>query len=241
MIAIPAIDLINGQCVRLTEGVFNTAKRYGMNPAAMARKFAQEGANRLHVVDLDAARGQGNNRRIIADIRRSFTGKLDVGGGVRTAKDVRELLDLGIDIIVLGTALARTPKIVRQWTQDFGTVFSAGIDARDGEVKISGWEKGSSLRARDLAVQAGELGMVEIIYTDIARDGTLKGPNLEETQSLAGLSGIPVVISGGVGGMEDLKKIARVRPTGIEGVIIGKALYEGRVDLKEAIGLFGAE
>ncbi len=237
MIAIPAIDLINGRCVRLTEGVYSTEKAYSDDPAAMAASFAEAGASRLHVVDLDAARGQGSNRAAIAAIRAAFPGKMDVGGGVRSLEDARELKDLGVDYMVVGTALAKRPEEVGSWAAALGPVLIAGIDARDGEVKVAGWEAGSSLRATDLAARAKELGLVEIIYTDISRDGTLTGPNVAETVAVAEASGLPVVISGGVGGMEDLEKLAADNPPGVSGVIFGKALYEGRVDLAEAVRL----
>ena len=237
MIAIPAIDLINGRCVRLTEGIYSTEKAYSDDPAAMAASFAEAGASRVHVVDLDAARGQGSNRRAIAAIRAAFPGKMDVGGGVRNLEDAKRLKDLGVDYMVVGTALARRPDDVGSWTAILGPVLIAGIDARDGEVKVAGWEVGSTLRATDLAARAKDLGMVEIIYTDISRDGTLTGPNVEETVAVAGASGLPVVISGGVGSMEDLRKLAEVRPAGVSGVIFGKALYEGKVDLSEAVAI----
>ncbi len=237
MIAIPAIDLINGRCVRLTEGVFSTAKVYGQDPAAVARGFAEEGAERLHVVDLDAARGSGNNRRSIAAIRKQFPGILDVGGGIRSLDDAGRLRDSGVDLLIVGTALARDPEKIAGWAESLGPVLVAGIDARDGEVKISGWEAGSSVKAADLARQARDLGLVEIIYTDISRDGTLAGPNISETVSIAALSGLPVVISGGVGTMTDLEILAENPPPGVHGVIFGKALYEGHIDLRAAIKL----
>lgn len=239
MTAIPAIDLIDGRCVRLTEGRFDSVRVYNEDPVETAKSFAGAGARRLHVVDLDAARGQGDNRRSIALIRRAFPGIIDVGGGVRKSKDAENLLDIGIDLIVVGTSLAENPEEVGEWTADFGQVFIAGIDARDGMVKTSGWEEGSVLRAVDLAVTAGELGLIEIIYTDIARDGTMKGPNISETETIAAASGLPVIISGGVGSMADLKAMTTNLSRGITGVIFGKALYEGTIDLCEAIKTLG--
>lgn len=239
MIAIPAIDLIDGHCVRLTEGVFDTAKIYGDDPAAVAGEFAAAGAERLHVVDLDAARGLGDNRDAIREIRKSFPGILDVGGGVRSLNDARALRDTGVDLLVIGTALVQRPDEVASWAESLGPVLVAGIDARDGDVKISGWEAGSSVRATDLALKARDLGLVEIIYTDISRDGTLSGPNIPETSAVAGISGLPVIISGGVGSMADLESLAACPPAGVSGVIFGKALYEGRVNLKEAVRILG--
>ena len=240
MIAIPAIDLIDGRCVRLTEGVFDTVKVYGDNPASAARGFAEAGAKRLHVVDLDAARGSGNNRDSIRAIRKVFPGVMDVGGGIRSLENARTLRDIGVDLLVVGTALVRSPEEVAAWAAELGPVFVAGIDARDGEVKVSGWEAGSSLGAADLAIRACDLGMVEIIYSDISRDGTLSGPNVPETVAVAAASGLPVIISGGVGSMTHLESLVSDPPAGVSGVIFGKALYEGRVILKEAIILLGA-
>ncbi len=240
MTAIPAIDLIDGHCVRLTEGDFDTVQIYGEDPAETARSFAKAGAERLHVVDLDAARGTGENREAIKAVRDSFPGVLDVGGGIRSIEEARILKSLGVDFLIVGTALVKQPDDVAAWADELGPVFVAGIDARDGEVKVSGWEDGSKFRAVDLAAQARNLGMVEIIYTDISRDGTLSGPNIPETAAVAAFSGLPVIISGGVGSMADLEKIAEEHPLGISGVIFGKALYEGRVNLKEAIRILGA-
>ncbi len=240
MTAIPAIDLIDGRCVRLTEGDFDTVKVYGEDPVEVARSFAASGAERLHVVDLDAARGTGGNRESIKAIRKAFPGVLDVGGGIRSIEEARSLKSLGVDFLIIGTALVKKPDDVAAWADELGSVFVAGIDARDGEVKVSGWEDGSTIPAADLAVQARSLGMVEIIYTDISRDGTLSGPNIPETAAVAASSGLPVIISGGVGSMADLEKLAAEHPKGISGVIFGKALYEGRVNLKDAIRILGA-
>ena len=239
MTAIPAIDLIDGHCVRLTEGVFDTAKIYGDDPAAVARSFAEAGARRLHVVDLDAARGSGSNRDAIKAIRKAFPGILDVGGGIRSIEDARVLKSIGVDLLIAGTALVKKPDDIAAWAEELGPMIVAGIDARDGEVKVSGWEDGSSLRAVDLAAKVRDLGVVEIIYTDISRDGTLSGPNIPETAAIAASSGLPVIISGGVGSMGDLELLAKEKPAGVTGVIFGKALYEGRVNLKEAIQILG--
>jgi len=240
MIAIPAIDLIDGHCVRLTEGKFNTVKKYDDDPVAVARSFSEAGAERLHVVDLDAARGSGSNRETISAIREVFSGVLEVGGGIRSLEDARQVKTLGVDLLIVGTALVKNPREVAFWVDELGPVFIAGIDARNGEVKVSGWEAGSSLRAVDLAVHSRELGLVEIIYTDISRDGTLAGPNVSETAAVAAASGLPVIISGGVGSMEDLESLTGENTRGISGVIFGKALYEGRLNLREAIQILGA-
>ena len=239
MIAIPAIDLIDGRCVRLTEGAFDTVRVYGEDPAATALSFAEAGAERLHVVDLDAARGRGDNRPRVAEIRKAFPGTMDVGGGVRTIDEARRLKEMGVDLMVVGTALVRNPDEVARWSAELGPMIVAGIDAWNGEVKILGWEDGSTLKATELASRAKELGVVEIIYTDISRDGTLIGPNIPETVALAESSSLPVIISGGVGSMDDLETLADRPPKGVKGVILGKSLYEGAVDLSAAVRLLG--
>jgi phosphoribosylformimino-5-aminoimidazole carboxamide ribotide isomerase len=239
MIAIPAIDLLDGRCVRLREGVFETATVYGESPADVAARFAAEGASRIHVVDLDAARGKGNNREVIGEIRRVYDGILDVGGGIRSIEDARALRLLGADLLVAGTVLVRNPEALSAWISELGPVFVGGIDAREGEVKVSGWESGSAIKTREAAERARDLGVVEIIYTDISRDGTFKGPNIAETEAVAAVSGLPVVISGGVGSMDHLRSLAETPPPGITGIIFGRALYEGLVNLREAIAILG--
>jgi len=237
MIVIPAIDLIDGRCVRLTEGAFDTVQAYSDNPATVAREMANAGAQRLHVVDLDAARGLENNLSAIRGIRQAFPGVIEVGGGIRTLKDAQRVLDIGVDYLIVGTAVAKTPKLVANWARALGPVLIAGIDARDGVVKTSGWKSESSLRAVELAAEVKQLGVIEIIHTDISRDGTLKGPNTAEAVAIAQVSGLPVIISGGIGSMEHLETLAASAPIGICGVIFGKALYEGRVNLEKAIRL----
>lgn len=239
MIIIPAIDLLNGQCVRLLKGDYNEVSSYDQNPAAMAARFQGMGVRRLHLVDLDAARGQGqNNRDHIREIRKVFTGLIEVGGGVRTPDDIRELLDAGVDRLIVGTVLAKDPDLVASWIQEFGSVFIAGIDALNGEVKVSGWEKGSVFSDVDLAEKCAEMGIANIIYTNIAKDGTLAGPDLEQTNRIAEASRLAVTLSGGISSQEDLEKVCREGHEGIRGIITGKAVYEGRIDVESAIKEF---
>ncbi|PIE05084.1 MAG: 1-(5-phosphoribosyl)-5-((5-phosphoribosylamino)methylideneamino)imidazole-4-carboxamide isomerase [Spirochaetales bacterium] len=238
MIPIPAIDLLDGRCVRLTEGVFDTAKTYSLNPAETARQFADEGAQRLHVVDLDAARGSGNNRKALADIRKAFPGTIDTGGGIRSLSDARQLKDIGINCLVLGTVLTEKLPEIKEWAEELGEVFIGGIDARNGEVKIAGWKQGSSLQAVTLAAQLKKTGLTEIIYTDISRDGTLAGPNISASLQIARASELPVTVSGGTGSLKHLQELADHPHQGLTGVIIGKALYEGRFTFTEARRVF---
>jgi len=236
VLIIPAIDLLGGQCVRLHQGDYGQVETYGLDPVAVAREFAAAGARRLHIVDLDAARtGASTNRPVIRALRKAFAGVVEVGGGVRTADDVAELLDAGADRLIVGTLLVKDPETVAAWCDRFGRVFIGGIDARDGEVKVSGWEEGSSLRDTDLAARCRELGLVSLVYTDIARDGTLSGPSLDRTLAVANASGLPVLLSGGISSVADFEAIAHASHPLLAGVITGKALYKNRIDLADVI------
>lgn len=240
MLIIPAIDILNGRCVRLFRGDYDSATVYDADPVETALSFERAGVGRIHIVDLDAARGSGHNRGVISDVREGVSAVLDVGGGVRTEEDILELLEIGIDFLVAGTVFARDPGVLGRWTERFGSRFIAGIDAVAGEVKTAGWIEGSGQQAEVLAKVAAAAGAVEIIYTDIDRDGTLSGPNVEATARIAEVSGLPVILSGGIGGMDDLERVVARAGEGIRGVITGKALYEGRIHLPEALARFGS-
>jgi len=242
MVIIPAIDLLNGECVRLFKGDYGEVKSYEKDPALVAEAFESFGIKRLHLVDLDAARGEGkNNRMAIKRIRSAFSGILELGGGVREEQDVCELLEMGVDKLIVGTVLAREPEKVDAWINKFGHVFIAGIDALDGEVKVAGWEKGTALLDSDLAKKCAGMGIGNIIYTNIDRDGTLAGPDLESTNRMAAESGISITLSGGISSQEDLKQIFESGHPLLKGVITGKAFYEGRIDLKKAVDDFQDE
>lgn len=239
MNVIPAIDLLGGECVRLTMGEYNRVTSYSRSPVDVAQRFTAAGATRIHLVDLDAAGGSGNNREVIRKIRQEVPVTLEVGGGVRREEDVEELLDIGIDRLVVGTILARTPEVVEKWHRRYGGVFIAAVDAKDGIVMVEGWEEGSGRRDIDFAQGLSEVGVGAIIYTNIWRDGTLSGPDINRGSEIARESGLPVVLSGGVGSLEDCLKAteaaALLPPPGICGIIVGKGLYENRLDLGEAI------
>lgn len=235
---VPAIDLIDGRCVRLTQGDYGRSTEYRQDPSEVACEFARAGATRIHVVDLDAARGGGNNRDALSGIRASFDGILEVGGGVRTYDDVQRLLDVGVDRLVVGTVLAREPDSVARWCRAHPGVIVAGIDAREGIVKVSGWTEDDGLSAEALATTAGGLGCVSIIYTDISVDGTGDGPDLAGAREVRRASGLPVIASGGVGTVGHVEACAAARPDGIVGVIAGRALYEGTIDLAEVLARF---
>ena len=265
MTLIPAIDLLGGACVRLHQGSFDSARRYASDPVEVALGFARAGACWVHVVDLDAARGAGArsagvgaearypcgaNRGAIRRIREALGRageapgcRLEVGGGIRTEQDLAELTEAGVDRLVLGTVLVREPQRVAAWVAARQTAGGpelwAGIDARDGRVRVAGWQEEGGLEDLELARRARELGLEGIVYTSIARDGTLSGPDIERTNRVAEACGLPVILSGGIGSVEDVERVERRRAVGVAGVIVGKALYEGRVDLAELLRRYG--
>ncbi len=242
MYIIPAIDILGGECVRLYKGDYDEATFYGKDPVATAREFQQAGAKRIHIVDLDAVRGDTQrNRKKIRKIRRAVDCMLELGGGIRNEEDVEELLDSGIDRLVIGTVLATNLNKVAGWVQHFGSVFIAGIDALDGTVRIYGWEEASDFKDVDLAKRAGEIGMCSVIYTNISKDGTMEGPDIQRTKVLAEESGLPVILSGGVSSNADIELVSREGGNNIRGVITGKAVYEGKIDLKAVFESYQSE
>jgi phosphoribosylformimino-5-aminoimidazole carboxamide ribotide isomerase len=232
VIIIPAIDLLDGRCVRLKQGDYSQTVYYDGDPAARARLFEDAGIRRIHIVDLDAAKGEGrDNRDVIRRIRGAVSCTIEAGGGIRTEKDVRELLEAGADRLIIGTLLVRDPETVRGWIQRYGKKFIAGIDARDGKVQVSGWRETSALTDLELARQAAGLGAASIIYTNIARDGTLAGPDIERTLAVGRAGGIPVILSGGISRAQDIHEAASRAADIIPALITGKAVYEGEIDL----------
>ncbi len=235
MLVIPAVDIKGGRCVRLYMGDKNRETVYG-DPVEMALKWQNIGAKRLHVVDLDGAfQGRPVNLPIIREICSCLSVPVEVGGGIRSRETVEVLLEAGVEWVILGTVLVEDQDLAREVAREFPGHVIAGIDARGGRVAVKGWEEGTSLDALELARRCEEAGFSAIIYTDISRDGTLVGPNLEETARIARGVSIPVIASGGVSSLEDILEVARLEPVGVEGVIVGKALYDGRVDLGEAL------
>jgi phosphoribosylformimino-5-aminoimidazole carboxamide ribotide isomerase len=232
---IPAIDLLGGACVRLRQGRYDSARRYSEDPSAVARGFERAGVRWIHLVDLDAARGGGDNREAIRRVRRAVACRLEVGGGIRSEQDLHELERAGAERLVLGTVLAAHPERVAAWRDRFCGELWAGIDALQGRVRVDGWGAEAGLEDRELAQRAAELGLKGIVYTSIARDGTLEGPDLEAGNRIAEASGLPVILSGGIGRAEDVESVYRRRLPAVIGVIVGRALYEGRVDLAELL------
>ena len=232
MVIIPAIDLLDGKCVRLYKGNYNDSTEYDYDPVKLAVTFEQMGIRRLHLVDLNSARGDGtHNRRIIKAIRAAVDMTIEVGGGIRSLKDVKELLDAGVDRLIVGTMLIKEPDTISSWTAQYPDTIIAGIDANAGEVRISGWEEGSAMSDTEAARLAQETGVISIIYTSIQRDGTMQGPDLENSLMVAESSGLPVIISGGIRNADDFTDIKQIAADRIAGVITGKAFYENSLDL----------
>lgn len=237
MLVIPAIDLRNGNCVRLTQGRKSDATIYNEDPVAVAQEFAAAGAELIHVVDLDGAFGEpfSPNRKVVRRMIESVDVRIEFGGGVRSLPDVQELNDAGVARVVLGTIAAESPESL----QDFVALFSAricvGIDARDGVVMTHGWETATPVLAIDLARTVAACGVQRIIYTDIARDGMMVGPNVEQTLAVARAAKIKVTASGGVSSLDDLKRLRDADEPLLDSVIVGKALYEGKFRLADAM------
>jgi len=242
----PAIDLLGGVCVRLRQGNYEQSTVYSDDPVEQAKRFVDAGATRVHVVDLDAARARdgserSTNRSRIAEIRSAVSCCIEVGGGVREEQDVRELLDIGVDRIVVGTVLVRRPDAVQEWTARYGPVILAGIDAREGEVRISGWTDSARITDVELARRAASTGVVGIVHTEISRDGMRSGPAVDASNRVAEAGGVPVVVSGGLGSIDDVRVLARERNEYVVGAIAGTAVYEGSLDLKRVFEEFPQE
>ncbi|MEL6231888.1 MAG: 1-(5-phosphoribosyl)-5-[(5-phosphoribosylamino)methylideneamino]imidazole-4-carboxamide isomerase [Cyanobacteria bacterium J06627_3] len=240
MDVIPAIDLLGGRCVRLFQGDYEQSQVFDDDPVAVACRWAQQGASRIHLVDLDGAKaGKPENWQAITKIVQAVDVPVQVGGGLRDRNRVKQLFDLGVQYAILGTVAVENPDLVGELSTEFPGRIFVGIDARDGRVATRGWVETSTVMADDLARRMGDLGAAAIIYTDIKRDGTLKGPNLEALRELAEKIDTPVIASGGVSSMTDLLSLLGVAPLGVSGVIVGKALYTGDVALPEAIKAIG--
>ena len=237
---IPAIDLLDGQCVRLHQGDYDQVTRFSDDPVAQALSWQRQGAERLHLVDLDGARsGQPVNDSAIKAITAALEIPVQLGGGVRSAERAQELLDCGLDRVILGTVALEHPELVDQLAERHPGRIVVGIDAREGRVATRGWITDSSTLATDLAQRFSRTAIAAIISTDIATDGTLAGPNLESLRAMAEASSVPVIASGGIGTLEHLLSLLSLEPLGVSGVIVGRALYDGRVDLAEALQAVG--
>jgi phosphoribosylformimino-5-aminoimidazole carboxamide ribotide isomerase len=238
MLVIPAIDLKEGRCVRLEQGLMERDTVYSDDPAAQARSWQEQGGELLHIVDLDGAfAGVPRNREAIAAIVRAIDIPTELGGGIRDLATIEAYLKLGVGRVILGTVAKENPQLVAEACRLFPGRIVVGIDARDGLVAVRGWADVTEKKASDLAKEMEGFGVSAIIYTDIARDGMLRGPNLEATRFLAESISIPVIASGGVSSLKDIENLMAIEASGVVGVITGKAIYIGALDLREAVAL----
>ena len=236
MIVFPAIDLKGGQVVRLAEGDMARATVYGDNPAAQALLFAEAGSQFLHVVDLDGSfAGRAENREAVEAILEAFPGHVQLGGGIRTPEAVEGWFKLGVSRVVMGTAALKDPQFVKDMAKEWENGIVVAVDARDGMVATEGWADVSNVSVVDLARRFEDAGVASLLFTDIGRDGMLKGCNVQATVDLARQTDMPVIASGGVKGLDDIRMLKLHEADGIEGVITGRALYDGRLDLATAI------
>lgn len=236
MIIFPAIDMRGGKCVRLLKGDFEQETVFSDHPEEMAKKWQDQGAEFLHLVDLDGAlKGKPQNLEAVKKILQTVNIPVELGGGIRTMETIDEVLALGVRRVILGSVAVRNPELVKEACAKYGDRVVVGIDAKDGIVAVDGWGVSGDVEAVTLAKEMKKAGVKTIIYTDISRDGTLAGVNVEATAKLARESGVNVVASGGVKSIDDIKALKPYEKDGIEGVIVGKSIYMGTLDVKEAI------
>jgi len=236
MIFIPAIDLINGKCVRLIQGNYLDKIEYRRDPTDMALYFQDQGAGFIHIVDLDAAKnGSYGNIEVIRKIVKNVDIPVEVGGGVRDRDRVIRLLDLGVSRVILATIIVKNKPLTGKLVGEFHEKVVASIDAKDGIVRISGWIEKSDISAETLGKKVRDMGFSLIIYTDISRDGMMKGPNLEAIKGMAQNAGLPIIAAGGISSIEDVKAVKNLEKYGVVGIISGKAIYDGRIDVRRAV------
>jgi phosphoribosylformimino-5-aminoimidazole carboxamide ribotide isomerase len=240
MDVIPAIDLLNGRCVRLYQGDYEQSQIFAEEPVTVAQSWEAQGAQWLHLVDLDGAKtGEPVNLNVIAQIVETLKIPVQVGGGLRTPERVASFLEMGVQRVILGTVAVENPDLVAQLCQTYPGQIVVGIDAREGMVATRGWLETSTVSAITLGQRAASEGAAAIIYTDIQRDGTLEGPNLPQLREMAAAVSVPVIASGGVSSLTDILSLLALEPMGVSGVIVGKALYTGNLSLTEALRAIG--
>ena len=228
----PAIDIKDKKCVRLIKGDFNQKTEYEMSPVEQATQFIEKGFKYLHIIDLDGAlTGETVNLNIIKEIVRKFDFKVEVGGGVRDFDSIQEYADIGVDKVILGSAAIKDKTFLKKACKKFPKKIALGLDAKDGKLSVSGWKENSGISTLDFLNEVNDYSISRLIFTDINKDGTKESPNFEETLKVAEISNCPVVISGGVSSIEDIKKAKTLK--NVEGVIVGKAIYDGDVKLDE--------
>jgi len=234
MIIFPAIAIKDGKCVRLIKGDFDKITSYKDSPTAQAIKYSQSGFNDIHIVDLDGAlQGKPVNSFIVKEIIKKVKLKIQIGGGIRTIDDISRWIKLGVDKVVMGTAAVENIELLKTACNKFENKIAVSLDVKDGLIALSGWKKQTNISAIDLIKKIQNFGVSRIIYTDINRDGTKQGPNIKDTVELSSKTKIPLVISGGVSSLEDIKKIKSLNNSNIEGVIIGKAIYDGDIKIND--------
>ena len=234
MIILPAIDIKDGKCVRLIKGDFNQMKSYEKSPFDQAKVYFQNGFKNIHIVDLDGAlQGKSSNSNIIKEIIKNFKLKIQVGGGIRTIDDIASWIKSGVDKVIIGTAAVENKNLLKTACEKFKNKIAISLDVKDGFIFLSGWKKQTNILASDFLKEVENFGISRIIYTDINKDGTKKGPNIKDTIELSSKFKIPFIISGGISSIEDVKKIKSLNNSNIEGVIVGKSIYDGDIKINE--------
>ena len=232
----PAIDIKDKKCVRLVKGNFDNKTEYEMSPLEQARKYKYHGFKNLHLVDLDGAlTGETVNLDIIKEIVKNFDLKIEVGGGVRSIESIKKYTDIGVEKVILGSAAIKDKNFLKEACQKFPNQIALGLDAKDGYLSVSGWKENSNKLTLDFLKEINDFGASRLIYTDINQDGMKQGPNFEETSKVADTSNCPVIISGGVSSIDDIKKAKELNNKNIEGIIVGKAIYDGDINLEELV------
>ena len=230
----PAIDIKEKKCVRLVRGDFDNKTEYEMSPVEQAGKYKEHGFKNLHIVDLDGAlTGETVNLVIIQEIVSKFDLKIEIGGGVRNFESIQKYIDVGVEKVILGSAAIKDKNFLKEACQKFPNKIALGLDAKDGYLSVSGWKENSNQLTLDYLRKVNDFGATRLIYTDINRDGMKQSPNFEETEKIAKISNCPVIISGGVSSIDDIKKAKELNNKNIEGIIVGKAIYDGDIKLDE--------
>ncbi len=233
---LPAIDIKDKKCVRLIRGDFENKTEYKMSPVEQAEKYNAHGFKNLHIVDLDGAlTGETVNLDIIQEIVKKFDLKIEVGGGVRSINNIKKYSDAGVEKIILGSAAIKDKNFLKEACEKFPNQIALGLDAKDGYLSVSGWKENSNLKTLDYLKEVNDFGATRLIYTDINQDGMKRGPNFNETSKVADTSNCPVIISGGVSSIDDIKKAKELNNKNIEGIIVGKAIYDGDIKLEELV------
>ena len=240
MDVIPAIDILQGRCVRLYQGDYAQSEIVAQDPLTQAQLWVDQGASRLHLVDLDGAKtGEPSNLEVIRQMAQTLSVPIQVGGGIRSLERAKQVLESGVDRVILGTVAVEDPDLVVRLCQQFPGRIIVGIDAKQGQVAIKGWIESTPMAATELVERVCQQGAAAIIYTDIQRDGTLQGPNLDQLRQIASIASVPVIASGGISSVKDLLSVLSLSTYGVTGVIVGKALYSGAITLPEAMRAVG--